>query len=73
VTLSYGEIRARIEAAIERETMGGFKEAFEWLLHILDEIENDNCTCPNECRSDCKGECGCEQCHESWMDFLSHE
>ena len=31
------------------------------------------CTCEQVCDYDCKGECGCEACHESWMDFLSSE
>lgn len=33
------------------------------------------CTCPPECASaftpPCKGECGCERCHNDYGDFLS--
>lgn len=31
------------------------------------------CTCKPTCLSDCKGQCGCEACHEAYMDFLSVE
>jgi len=31
------------------------------------------CTCTEECRLNCKGECGCEACKASYSDFLSLE
>jgi hypothetical protein len=31
------------------------------------------CTCDEECPFDCKGQCGCEACHEAYGDFLSLE
>ena len=31
------------------------------------------CTCKPECDHPCKGVCGCEACHMSYMDFLSCE
>jgi hypothetical protein len=39
--------------------------------------ENDDpgspCTCSPECKSDCKGGCGCEACSEAYGDFLSSQ
>lgn len=31
------------------------------------------CTCCPACPQDCKGLCGCEACHEAYVDFLSGE
>ena len=31
------------------------------------------CTCKDTCPYDCKGQCGCEACHEAYGDFLSCE
>jgi hypothetical protein len=31
------------------------------------------CTCNDECRLNCKGECGCEACKACYSDFLSAE
>lgn len=31
------------------------------------------CTCKPSCPWACKGECGCEACHEGYGDFLSVE
>jgi len=31
------------------------------------------CTCAESCPYDCKGQCGCEACHEAYGDFVSLE
>jgi len=27
------------------------------------------CTCKDSCPPDCKGECGCQACHDNYVDF----
>lgn len=31
------------------------------------------CNCKKSCNEPCKGECGCKECHDDYMDFLSAE
>ncbi|HSG61630.1 MAG TPA: hypothetical protein VLA24_09375 [Pseudomonadales bacterium] len=37
-------------------------------LLLLDAVA---CTCDTTCRPDCLGECGCQKCHNQYMDSLS--
>jgi len=39
----------------------------------VSEYEGVACTCGYECNVPCKGTCGCEACHNCYMDFLSSE
>lgn len=41
--------------------------------HPQKEPENGDCKCKSDCRYDCKGECGCEKCHNDYSDFLSFD
>ena len=38
------------------------------MVEIDDEVE---CTCLDTCDLNCKGECGCIACHNSYQYFLS--
>ena len=35
--------------------------------------DENECTCKEDCPSDCKGQCGCKKCHDAYQDFLSGE
>jgi len=37
--------------------------------YSANEIPGTPCTCTEECDNNCKGECGCEACNESYQDF----
>jgi len=40
------------------------------LLDMVNCFESDvSCTCKDSCPPDCKGECGCQKCHDNYVDF----
>jgi putative endonuclease len=40
---------------------------------IFEAYDGIICTCTDKCSDPCKGECGCNACHTSYMDFMSNE
>ena len=52
----------------------GFDKKTE--LHFLETVSSlrqPGCTCRDDCPTACKGECGCEVCHNAYADFLASE
>jgi hypothetical protein len=60
-------------------TVGAMTMQIRQLAKALHECQNgvigsaDDTTPNDSCLSDCKGQCGCEACHEAYADFLSME
>lgn len=42
-----------------------------WLKVTHEHFDDDDCTCPESCNLNCKGECGCEECRCWYSEFLS--
>lgn len=53
------------------------REAQSRIMHMLTELPSEPvkvgqvCTCTDGCNTPCKGECGCEECEDSYQDYLS--
>jgi putative endonuclease len=42
-------------------------------IRIFEAYDGIICTCTDKCSDPCKGACGCNACHTSYMDFMSNE
>ncbi len=42
-------------------------------IRIFEAYDGIVCTCTDKCNDPCKGECGCNACRTSYMDFMSNE